>query len=826
MDPSNIPGSEVQANIPHGANTSSSGPRKPAEHCILRLNRLACRLARVPIALVDFEQDSPEGKAAAPFVPELPAWFRSPMGQSLTERLLEGGAPLAVNDLGLATWAGTELNRMAAAASEVRSCLGVPMLSPKGRTVGILWVFDTAPREWVDADFEPLDDLAVMAMAELTREVGDSGSGGPGQGGQIDPSGPRFGAMGWAPRPVVEDPDWFALSVVDAFGARIAVIDHGGTILAVNRAWRDFAARNPAHYANACEGGNFLDICDEAASHREEGAAQFASGVRDILSGGQATVTQEYPCVQDGQRRWFLARVSPFAVQGKARAVVSHHDITEQRMAREEQERFFSIALEQLVIAGFDGRIRHVNPAVERNFGYTSEELVGREFFDLIHPDDREAAIRGLAGLAFQKPAAHHECRCLHKDGSFRWFSWMTVPVPEEGVFYSAGRDITDQKQAEEEIQRLNNQLERRLERLAALRVIDMAIASTLDSRRILEILLDQILGQLKVDAAAVLLYDRKTGSLEYTAGKGFLTDEVQRKGPILGDGWSSRAVLNSSGAIYVLDLLQSEGVAKRNLMPPEEGFRACAIIPLLAKGQVKGVLELFQRTAFAIDSEWSEYLETLAGQAAIAIDNASLFENLQRSNRELTLAYDATIEGWSHALDLRDRETVGHTKRVTELTLRLARAMDVDDEDLVHIRRGALLHDIGKMGIPDAILHKPGPLDEREQEIMRRHPTYAFDMLRSIPFLGKAIEIPYYHHEKWDGTGYPQGLKGDEIPISARIFAVADIWDALCSDRPYRKGWADTQVIEHIRGLSGNHLDPNVVRSFLEIIERELPPC
>ena len=153
-------------------------------------------------------------------------------------------------------------------------------------------------------------------------------------------------------------------------------------------------------------------------------------------------------------------------------------------------------------------------------------------------------------------------------------------------------------------------------------------------------------------------------------------------------------------------------------------------------------------------------FWKRFAGQAAIAIDNAQLFENLQHSNAELVLAYDTTIEGWSHALDLRDKETEGHTQRVTEMTLRLAKAMGIDEAELVHIRRGALLHDIGKMGVPDNILLKPGELTEEEWGSCTQHPQLAYDLLSPIAYLRPALDIPYCHHEKWDGTGYPRGLE------------------------------------------------------------------
>jgi HD-GYP domain-containing protein (c-di-GMP phosphodiesterase class II) len=248
------------------------------------------------------------------------------------------------------------------------------------------------------------------------------------------------------------------------------------------------------------------------------------------------------------------------------------------------------------------------------------------------------------------------------------------------------------------------------------------------------------------------------------------------------------------------------------------ENIQAYYGLPLIAKGQVKGVLEVFHRTPLQANTEWLEFLEALGRQAAIAIDNAQLFDKLQRSNSELTLAYDATIEGWSRALDLRDKETEGHSQRVTEMTLQLAQLMGVGDTALIHIRRGALLHDIGKLGVPDAILLKPDALTEAEWEIMRKHPQYAYDMLAPISYLRQALDIPHCHHEKWDGTGYPQGLKGEQIPLAARIFAVADVWDALRSDRPYRLGWPEEKVRAHIATASGKHFDPEVVKAFMRI--------
>lgn len=191
--------------------------------------------------------------------------------------------------------------------------------------------------------------------------------------------------------------------------------------------------------------------------------------------------------------------------------------------------------------------------------------------------------------------------------------------------------------------------------------------------------------------------------------------------------------------------------------------------------------------------------------------------ERLSQAKRDLSKAYDETLEGWVYALDLKDEETEHHSHRVVELTMRIAERMGIKEEQLNHINRGALLHDIGKMGIPDSILLKPGKLTEEEWVVIRKHPTYSYQMLSQIDYLSQAIEIPHCHHEKWDGSGYPQGLKGEEIPLSARIFAIVDVYDALTSDRPYRKAWSHERTLEHIRELSGTHFDPRVVELFLQ---------
>ena len=368
---------------------------------------------------------------------------------------------------------------------------------------------------------------------------------------------------------------------------------------------------------------------------------------------------------------------------------------------------------------------------------------------------------------------------------------------------------------------RLFGEIKQRVQRLGAVRAMDMAISSSFDLRVTLNVLLDQVTAQLNVDAACVLLYNAHTRTLEYAAGRGFQGGTTSTPSLRIDQSLAGRAALERR-IIHFPNLRANKGT--RPLLQPveDDSFVAYYAVPLIAKGQVKGVLEIYNRSPLSPDTEWMEFLETLAGDTAIAVDNTALFNDLQRSNVELTLAYDRTLEGWSHALELRDEETLGHAQRVTDMTVELARAMGMSEVELVHVRRGALLHDIGKMGVPDRILRKPGPLTEEEWEIMRRHPVSAFELLSPIPYLKPSLNIPYSHHERWDGSGYPNGLKGEQIPLAARVFAVVDVWDALLSERPYRAAWPKEEVIAYLKKQAGSQFDPTIVEVFLHLRDQE----
>ena len=378
--------------------------------------------------------------------------------------------------------------------------------------------------------------------------------------------------------------------------------------------------------------------------------------------------------------------------------------------------------------------------------------------------------------------------------------------------------EMTERKKAEAKI-------ENQLRRLSALRAIDLAITSSFNLHVKLETILQHITTQLGVDAAAILTFNPTSMELEFAAGHGFRGSVVSSLRLRLGEDYAGRAALERR-LIHVSDLSRPGHAFTKADLTAEEGFVSFYAVPLIAKEKIKGVVEIFHRSLLDPDPDWLDFLQTLAGQTAIAIDSGELFIDLQRSNSDLILAYDATIEGWSRALDLRDKETEGHTQRVSELAMKLSSALGISEAELVHVRRGGLLHDIGKMGVPDQILHKPGALTEEEWEIMRRHPQSAYEMLSPIAFLRPALDIPYCHHEKWDGTGYPRGLKGEAIPFVARIFAVVDVWDALRADRSYRTAWTKEKAIEHIKSLTGKHFDPQVVEMFLKMDFLNAPPA
>lgn len=357
-----------------------------------------------------------------------------------------------------------------------------------------------------------------------------------------------------------------------------------------------------------------------------------------------------------------------------------------------------------------------------------------------------------------------------------------------------------------------------RLKYLHALRYIDRAINASRDKQVIFKVVLDQLTNKLGVHAAAILVINQNTQTLDYSAGRGFRSNEVERLQLRPGEGYVGNALLEHR-LVHLTNLPAAGDKFPHAQLLAGEDFVDYQALPLIVKGQVKGVLEIYHRTPVDLDKEWLEFLKNFTDQVAAASDKAALLNSLQRSNAELSQANNTLAEIW-----LCDKETDERSQFLAKMTLTLAKSLGIGEDELVHIRRGALLHDIGEIEIPKNILHKPGNLTDEEFALIRSHTTRAYEMLSPFEDLRPALDIPYCHHEKWDGTGYPRGLAGEQIPLAARIFAVVDVWEALCSDRPYRPAWNKEKALVYISEQAGRHFDKKVVEVFMDVVLQTSP--
>jgi len=366
---------------------------------------------------------------------------------------------------------------------------------------------------------------------------------------------------------------------------------------------------------------------------------------------------------------------------------------------------------------------------------------------------------------------------------------------------------------------RLFERTRQRLSEIEAVHTVSTALRSAQNFSEALPIILDQLIKLLNAGSALVDLIDSSTGEIVTELAYGVWEPMTGLRTPK--DVGGSGHVISTSQSYISNNLLDDGLIAHPDLLG---GVNAAACVPVISQHQPIGTLWIGRKSPI-LDEEVS-LLEAIGEMVGNAVHRMRLHEqtetllgDLQDANRELSKAYDTTLEGWAKALELRDKETEGHSRRVTELTLELARQMGVPGTELIHIHRGILLHDIGKMGVPDQILKKTGPLGEEEWVEMRKHPQYAYDLIHPITYLRPALDIPYCHHERWDGSGYPRGLKGKNIPLAARIFAVVDVWDALINDRPYRKAWTEEQTLGYIKEQSGILFGPQIIEKFFEII-------
>jgi PAS domain S-box-containing protein len=370
---------------------------------------------------------------------------------------------------------------------------------------------------------------------------------------------------------------------------------------------------------------------------------------------------------------------------------------------------------------------------------------------------------------------------------------------------------------------RLFREASQRAQEAAVIAEVGREISESLKLDVILERIASYAKSLLRARTCAVYLPNPQMTELHAIAALGPFAEEIKRSPTILGKAILGNIALQQSG-----EIVNNVGNDPRSVLIPDTediDIEHLMGIPVLSKSRLMGLIAVWRVGAGEeFTSGELGFLSSLAGQVAVAIENARLFADLQQTNLELSGAYDTTLEGWARALELRDKETLGHSRRVTDLTLRLARRLGVPESDLTHIRRGVLLHDIGKMGIPDVLLKKTGPLNEEEWELMRQHPRYAYNLLQPIAYLHQALDIPYAHHERWDGSGYPRGLIGEQIPLAARIFMVVDAYDALLNDRPYRKAWPTNEVFQYLRQEAGRLFDPEITEVFLDLMADQSP--
>jgi len=361
----------------------------------------------------------------------------------------------------------------------------------------------------------------------------------------------------------------------------------------------------------------------------------------------------------------------------------------------------------------------------------------------------------------------------------------------------------------------LYQKTERQLKRLESLHAIDQAITSIFDIKVVNKILLDQARKELKADAADILLLNPALNMLEYSAKSGFVEQRLQPDKIALTTSIAGQVLLDNR-AISCADLNASP-LSSLNSHTRTQQFQAYFAKPLSVKGVAIGVMEVFFRKPFYPDQDWLSFFEAISTQAAVAHDAHRQYADLQKLQQSVSSSFKSTLETWSRSLELHALEVPGHIQRVVKESLQLAKLVGIPQDQLTNIEYGALLHDIGKLGVMDQILRKKGNLTDDEWEQIKCHPKIARDLLSNVKILKDALDIPYSHHENWDGSGYPQGLKGEKIPLPARIFAVVETFDALISDQPYRQAWSRQDAIHYLKDQRGKKFDPGVVDAFLD---------
>jgi PAS domain S-box-containing protein len=529
-----------------------------------------------------------------------------------------------------------------------------------------------------------------------------------------------------------------------------------------------------------------------------------------------------------------LTRLVP-AIEREIQETKVRHQRRVMEMELRDSEARFRTMIETapglLIIVDKLGNAQYASPNCEEITGFTAEDIK-TDFYCLVHEQDRNRAGRFIRlTLHEELEVRNFEFQGIRKD-SIVWYgsaSWKPFHVARESTqgFVMQIVDITSRKQTEEELRIVNRAL-----RVTSECNLALVRATEEDSllRDICRVIVENggyrfaWIGYARQDSAFTIQPKAYYGFEEGYLSKISLSWADNK----YGNGPMGRSIRNKK-TVFVADAQSDPEITlfKDELL--QRGYRSIISIPLFFEGNAFGCLGIYSSKVDAFDPDEIALLSEMAEDLSFGIHTLRTRTErriagmlLEQSNAELARAYDATLEGWSRALELRERETAGHSHRVVSMTIDLSRRMGINEEDLIHIRRGSLLHDIGKMGIPDSILLKPGPLSPDEWVIMQQHPMYAFQLLSGIPYLLAALNIPYCHHERWNGSGYPRGLKGEEIPLPARIFAVVDVWDALLSDRPYRPAWPKEKVFNYLHEQAEVQFDPRVVDTFFKIWEEK----
>lgn len=433
------------------------------------------------------------------------------------------------------------------------------------------------------------------------------------------------------------------------------------------------------------------------------------------------------------------------------------------------------------------------------------DNIIGKTDFDLPWLRGEAEFFREVDQrvMSSGKPEVHIIEPQRQADGQNAWLDTSKVPLHDDdgrvvGIL-GAFEDITNRMRREREQETL-------LEVARSLRHAG-------NRQELVDGVLEKILRLLDADGVSLVVPDSGGGSHVVEAARGLWSDLKGK--PVATNGASLTESMLQNRIPYLNNAIAGETkLARREIV---KGTPSLAGVPLIADGDAFGVFWIGRKRSIHRDDV--ALLSAIADITASAMRRITLHERLNESHQELRVAYESTLEGWARALELRDGDTIGHTRRAAELTVKLAKQLGLPSSMMDDILRGALLHDIGKMAVPDAILRKPGPLNEEEWQVMRLHPVYSQEILEPIEFLRNAREIPYSHHERWDGSGYPEGLSAEAIPLVARVFAVVDVWDALRSDRPYRKAWSLERSIAYFEENSGILFDPSIVPIFLDLV-------